>query len=101
MTTWTLSDGTTVTSDGTRLEVGGSSAFAEHLRMRLEDDGRILVPESPAPTQMPLNPASARNVDAWIDYEIRSESADVVVSSRPEIEPALPDVDTSDEPKTY
>ena len=99
---WALSDGTTVTSDGAKLEVSGESAFAEHLRSELASGERILVPEGAAPSQMPLDPARAINVDAWIDDQLRWESSDVVISSRPEFEPAPPEpADDSDPAKVY
>jgi hypothetical protein len=103
---WQLSDGTGVTSDGKAITVTGDSAFARYLRYRLTSGDRILVPEYAAPTETPLNPASAHNIDAWLLSEISWEDADIIVASRPEIPPtpklvgARDDVD-ADTPTVY
>jgi len=98
---WVLSDGTKVVSDGHELTVTGTSDFAEYLAYRATTD--VEVPEYPPPGgSVALTPSRARNVDAWIRFEIRIEAADVLVVSAPEIEPLpTPEPDYSSPPAVY
>jgi len=88
---WALSDGTRVTSDGKQVTVAGGSEFAQWLAHRASMGAELSVPEYPPPAGVrPLTPSSARNIDSWIRSEIWTESADVLVSTHPVLEP-LPD----------
>ena len=86
---WVLSDGTTVSSNGEVIAVSGHSALATYLEHRAADPD-LLVPEYPPPGgDVPLDPSSARNVDAWLEYELL-EQPGVLVSERPDFEPLPP-----------
>ena len=95
---WELSDGTVVTSDGKTVTVTGDSEVAEYLREELEDPSGIRVHEYTQPTVVGLDPSSARNVNAWIAYEIRSVG--VVISSAPDSEPVPPEPHDESDPAT-
>lgn len=87
---WELSDGTVVTSDGTQVTVQGGTGFAEYLRERATARG-LFVPIYPPPGgDRPLTPSSALSIDSWLEYEIRQQQLDIVISARPEVGP-LPD----------
>lgn len=98
---WQLSDGTTVRSDGQSITVTGTSEFAEYLAYRATTD--VEVPEYPPPGgSVPLAPGRARNVNAWIEFEIGLEEPFVLIVSAPEIEPLpTPEPDNSDPPLVY
>lgn len=98
---WRLSDGTTVVSDGRAITVTGTSEFAEYLAYRATTD--VEAPEYPPPGGwVALTPSRARNVDAWLRFEIRIEGGPVMIVSAPEIEPLpTPEPEYSDPPAVY
>jgi hypothetical protein len=85
MMRWALSDGTAVSSNGKAISVSGGSAFAQYLARRAKEP-ELLVPEFPEPGDVPLDPGSARNIDAWLEYELLEEPS-VLIQERPEFEP--------------
>jgi len=92
---WTLSDGTTVTTDGVKITVVGSTYLARCLAEGAANPDKVSVPIDPQPGSERLAPSRAYNVDAWIEKQIRiqqlGEGIVVSVTSRPYIEPEPPE----------